>query len=56
MDIGLKWVKNRSNAKQQSCLLFSFCVMLSVLHGIIDLVRTQNFQKNYYVLAPDTHT
>ena len=56
MDIGLKWVKNRSNEKQQSCLLFSFCVMPSVLHGIIDLVRTQNFQKNYYVLAPDTHT
>ena len=29
---------------------------LSLLHGIIHLVRTQNVPKNEHFLSPDTHT
>ena len=30
--------------------------MRKIEYGIINLVRTQNFPKNFYFLPPDTHT
>ena len=32
------------------------CFRWPVLYGMIHLVRTQNFSKNYYFLPPDTYT
>ena len=45
---------SRQTDKRTEGILWDLYFVVSV--GIINLVRTQNFPKNYYFLPPDTHT